>query len=154
MDGPESVDEVAEELVGQGLEEHGVEEAVLLGEGRAGVGQALHLDDDLVDAPVLAPVPGGDESVEFGGGLVAAAVDRFSVAAIGTIGTAILLIFLGMLIAFLVWDKSVRLLPENWEMKLNFTRKLIRRLKALLLIPDDENVAPETEMRLQLKPPL
>ena len=92
------------------------------------------------------------QSVEFGGGLVAAAVDRFSVAAIGTIGTAILLIFLGMLIAFLVWDKSVRLLPENWEMKLNFTRKLIRRLKALLLIPDDENVAPETEMRLQLKP--
>lgn len=92
------------------------------------------------------------QSVEFGGGLVAAAVDRFSVAAIGTIGTAILLIFLGMLIAFLVWDKSVRLLPENWETKLNFTRKLIRRLKALLLIPDDENVAPETEMRLQLKP--
>ena len=63
VDGPEGVVEVAEELVGQGFEEHGVEEAVLLGEGRAGVGQALHLDDDLVDAPVLAPVPGGDDLV-------------------------------------------------------------------------------------------
>ena len=63
VDGPEGVDEVAEELVGQGLEEHGVEDAVLLGEGRAGVGQTLHLNDDLVDAPVLAPVPGGDDFV-------------------------------------------------------------------------------------------
>lgn len=92
------------------------------------------------------------ENTDFGGGLVAAAIDRFSVAAIGTIGTVVVLLFLGVIFVFLIWEKTTRLLPEGWESKLNVPRKFIRRVKELLLIPDDDNLTPESEIKLRLKP--
>lgn len=92
------------------------------------------------------------ENTDFGGGAVAAAIDRFSVAAIGTVGTFIVLLFLGIVFVFLIWEKTTRLLPEGWESKLNIPRKFTRRVKELLLIPDEENLTPDSEMKLKLKP--
>ena len=43
---------MAEEVVGQGLQEHGVETVILLGEGLARGGELLHLLDDGVDRAV------------------------------------------------------------------------------------------------------
>lgn len=60
VNSPERVREVAEEVVGQGVQEHGVETVVLLGEGLARGGEPLHLPDDGVDRGVPAPLPDPD----------------------------------------------------------------------------------------------
>lgn len=92
------------------------------------------------------------ESYENGGGAIAAAVDRFSVGAVGVFGTILAQIFLGFLFLFLLWEKFTAILPENLESKLNLTRRIKRNLKAALLIPDEENLTPDADIALQLKP--
>ena len=58
--GPERVRQVTEELVGQRIQEHGVETMILVREGPARGGELLHLLDDGVDCGVLAAPPRRD----------------------------------------------------------------------------------------------
>ena len=68
MDGPEGFGEVEVEVVVEGLEQAGVEAAVLVGEELALGGEVLDVVDEGVELGVVAVVPGVGDG--FGQGVV------------------------------------------------------------------------------------